>query len=128
MQQDPTGKWGGVFEEGSGPWECGRVVRQGQVTRVTWAQGFMQDGKQGTVGEGVKHRMTCSGLHFKEKTVCCCESAWRGASAGGGGLVGSRPGRRREAQGQDRVWGLKVYPDLFGGLNSQDIWMVYIWG
>ena len=80
------------------------------------------------MGEGVKHRMTCSGLHFKEKTVCSCESAWRGASAGGGGLVGSRPGRRREAEGQDGVWGLKVYPDLFWGLNSQDIWMVDIWG
>ena len=117
MQQDPTGKRGGVSEEGSGPHERGRVAWQGQVTRARRAQGFVQIGKQGKAGEGLKHRVAYSGLHFEEKTGCCCVSAWRGAGGGEGGLVCSRSGRRCEAQGQDKAWRLKVSSHLFWGLN-----------
>ena len=113
MQQDPTRKRGGVSEEGSGPHERGRVAWQGQVTRARRAQGFVQIGKQGKAGEGLKHRVAYSGLHFEEKTGCCCVSAWRGAGGGEGGLVCSRPGRRCEAQGQDKAWRLKVSSHLF---------------
>ena len=97
MQQDSTGKRGGVSEEGSGPHEC-RVARQGQVTRALWAQGFVQSGK---------HRVAHSGLHFEEKTGCCCESAWRGASGEkeascAAGLGGDATRRGRTRSGDSR--------------------------